>query len=276
MRNAARAQLPVREGRSLSQSAPSPIHRTGRKDKLFLDLGKATSTWQSICPSKVAIWEKVSFIPAEQRGAAARPISGGGQAGVAHVGARAGGPSVGSPGGTALALSCPMGTYTCGDKSGLSSVTRALLTVLSPGNLPHGKYLGSGGSSCPHQPPTRLACSLGDVGAGGMPRLGSQAPAQVGQGGFSVQGRGLPAISWEGVAAPSPPRRCSSSPAAHPSPDRVPVAQCYKAPGLSLHQQSSLFFFYQKYCLFLHLLHIETTSRTQRYQSGTCPQLQKP
>ena len=54
----------------------SPVHRTGRKGKLFLDQARATSRWQSICPSEVAIWEKVSFIPAEQQGAAAWQVSG--------------------------------------------------------------------------------------------------------------------------------------------------------------------------------------------------------
>lgn len=54
---------------------PQPLHRTAPKDKP-LPCHQARATWTNICPSKVAIWEEVSFIPAEQQGAAAWPSSG--------------------------------------------------------------------------------------------------------------------------------------------------------------------------------------------------------
>lgn len=64
--------------RSTAQAGMSlccPELRTSPKDKP-LPCHQARATWSSVCPAKGAIWEKVSFIPAEQQGAAAWPSSG--------------------------------------------------------------------------------------------------------------------------------------------------------------------------------------------------------
>lgn len=172
-----------------------------------------------------------------------------------------------------------------GTRKSSSGVTRALLTVLSLGNIHHDKYLGNGGGFCPHQLPTCLAFSLGDIWAGGTlreppPHLGFQARDQVCQGGFSVQGTGLPASSWCCTQHHRQLQCCSSCPAAHSSPNNVSAAQCHKAPGSSLHQQSydmearSHFctknnIYFSIFCTYN--IHITIT---QCDQSITCPQLQ--
>lgn len=223
----------------------SSMYRIHCKDKLLLrHQPRATSTWQSICPSKAAIWEKVSFIPAEQQGAAAWPISSWVDL-YAQPATRLGlltpeqGQEDSCPGRALLAQSCHTGAYAFGDKTGLTGVTRALPPVSSLGNIHGSKYLGSGGGSCPHQLPTHLAFSPGDIWPGVTPP--SLNPLHVwhqtrfAKGVFPCRKQDFqpPPGTWWWL----PGQRGSGSPAAHPSLHEVP-GQCHKAPGSALHHRS--------------------------------------
>ena len=119
-------------------------------------------------------------------------------------------------------------------------MTRALLTVLSLGNIHHSKYLDSGGGSWPHQLPTRL---VGDIWAGGT----SPSPRAHSTSGLSGTRPGLPrwifcagnrtfqpppGTWWQHPAHRRQPRCCSSSPQ-QPTPARTRSLQL-SATGLQV------------------------------------------
>lgn len=139
-----------------------------------------------------------------------------------------------------------MGTYTAGDKNGLSGLTRALLTLLSLGNIHRSKYLDGEGGSHLHQLPTCLGFSPGDIWAGGTPpRAHSMSGLQGDQTKFVTVDflcreqdlQPPPGMCWQDPVHRRQLRCCCNSPAAPPCPDKVP-AQCHKAPGSSPHHQS--------------------------------------